>query len=149
MATQAISNERFFAGEPARSKSAAVSRRSLWAGRIVSALPAVFLLMDGAMKLWKPPIVVESTIQLGFPETTIVGIGLALLASTALYLVPRTAVLGAILLTGYLGGAIASKVRVQAPLFDIVFAIVFAVFLWGGLWLRDRRVQELLPLTSR
>ncbi len=149
MATEAISSERLFPGQTAPSETTAVSKRRLWAGRIIGGLPALFLVMDGAMKLWKPPVVVESTVQLGFPEATIVGIGLALLASTALYLVPRTAVLGAILLTGYLGGAIASKVRVQAPLFDIVFAIVFAVFLWGGLWLRDRRVQELLPLTSR
>lgn len=76
------------------------------------------------------------------------GIGFVLLASTALYLVPRTAILGAILLTGYLGGAVASKVRVESGWFDLVFPVVFGVLLWSGLWLRDRRLQQLVPMTE-
>jgi hypothetical protein len=104
--------------------------------------------MDAGMKLFKPSFVVQATIQLGYPESVIVGIGFVLLASTALYLVPRTAILGAILLTGYLGGAVASKVRVESGWFDLVFPVVFGVLLWGGLWLRDRRLQQLVPMTE-
>lgn len=114
----------------------------------MSGLPALFLLFDGAMKLFKPPFVVEATVKLGYPESTIVGIGVVLLVSTVLYLVPRTAILGAVLLTGYLGGAVATHVRVEAGLFDIVFPVFFGALLWGGLWLRDRRLQELLPLRA-
>ena len=129
-------------------QTAPVSKRSLWAGRIMSALAALLFLMDGGMKLFKPPVVIQATVQLGYPESTIVGIGIALLASTLLYVIPRTSVLGAILLTGYLGGAVASNVRAAAPLFNILFPVVFAVLVWGGLWLRDRRLGQLLPLTS-
>jgi hypothetical protein len=126
----------------------AVSSKRLWGSRIMGGLPALFLLVDGAMKLFKPPVVVEATTQLGYPESVIVGIGLVLLASTLLYLVPRTAVLGAVLLTGYLGGAVATHVRVLAVAFNIVFPVFMAALLWGALWLRDRRLQELLPLIS-
>jgi hypothetical protein len=129
-------------------QTAPVSKGSLWTGRIMSALAALFLLMDGSMKLFKPPVVIQATVQLGYPESTIVGIGIALLASTLLYVIPRTSVLGAILLTGYLGGAVASNVRAVAPLFNVLFPVVFAVLVWGGLWLRDRRLGQLLPLTS-
>jgi hypothetical protein len=125
-----------------------ISNKRLWGSRIMSGLPALFLLMDGTMKLFKPAVVVEATKQLGYPESTIVGIGLVLLASTLLYLVPRTAILGAVLLTGYLGGAIATQTRVAAVLFNIIFPVFLGALLWGGLWLRDRRLQELLPLRS-
>ena len=125
-----------------------ISSKRLWGSRIMSGLPALFLLVDGGMKLFKPPVVVETTIQLGYPESVIVGIGLVLLASTLLYLVPRTAILGAVLLTGYLGGAVATQVRVLAGLFNIVFPVFLGTLLWGGLWLRDRRLQELLPLRA-
>ena len=126
----------------------AISSQRLWTGRIMSGLPALFLLADGAMKLFKPTVVVEATVKLGYPESVIVGIGVVLLVSTVLYLVPRTAILGAVLLTGYLGGAVATQVRVEAGLFNIVFPAVFGALLWGGLWLRDRRLQELLPLRA-
>jgi DoxX-like protein len=119
---------------------------ALWAGRVLSTLAVLFFVMDGVMKLFKPSFVVTATIGLGFPESEIVGIGIALLICTALYAVPRTAILGAVLLTGYLGGAIASKVRIHAPLFDICFAVVFAAFVWGGLWLRNQRLRAILPL---
>jgi hypothetical protein len=109
-------------------------------------LPALFLLVDGGMKLLKPSFVVKATTQLGYPESAITGIGLVLLVCTVLYLVPRTAALGAVLLTGYLGGAVATQVRVNAPYFNIIFAVVMGALLWGALWLRDRRVQSLLPL---
>jgi hypothetical protein len=112
-------------------------------------LPALFLLLDAIMKFVKPAAVVEGTLKVGFPESTIVGLGIALLLSTLLYLFPRTAVLGAILLTGYLGGAVATNVRVLGPVFNIVFPIVFGALLWGALWLRDHRLQDLLPFRAR
>jgi DoxX-like family len=126
-----------------------VTDRQRLAGRIVSAVPILFMLLDGGMKLFKPAVVVQATTQLGFPESTIVGMGAVLVLSVCLHLVPRTSFLGALLLTAYLGGAVATKVRVGAPLFDFVFAIVVATLLWGGYWLRDGRVRELLPIRRR
>ena len=98
------------------------------------------------MKLFKPSFVVKATTELGFPESTIVGIGIILLVSVVLHLVRRTSFLGALLITAYLGGAIASKVRIGAPVFDISFALMVAVLLWGGFWLRERGVRTVLPL---
>jgi hypothetical protein len=121
-------------------------RKQLLAGRIVTAVPVLFLLMDGGMKLFKPSFVVKATTELGFPESTIVGIGTVLLASVVLHLVPRTSFLGALLITAYLGGAVASKVRVGAPVFDITFALIVAILLWGGFWLREPSVRAILPL---
>lgn len=121
----------------------AVSTR-LWTGRVLTGASALFFLMDAVMKLFKPPFVVEATVRLGYPGSTIVGIGLALLAAAILYLVPRTAILGALFLTGYLGGAVASNVRANTGWFNTVFPIVFASIAWAGLCLRDRRVATLL-----
>ena len=123
-----------------------VSKKRLWAGRIIGALPALFLLLDGVMKLVKPAVVVEATIQLGYPESVILGLGIVLLACTVLYLIPRTAILGAILLTGYLGGAVATHVRVSEGLFPVLFPVFLGVLVWGGLWLRDERLRALIPL---
>jgi hypothetical protein len=124
-----------------------VSKKMLWAGRIMSALPALFLLMDGVMKLVKPEPVVKATVQLGYPESVIVGLGIVLLACVILYLIPRTSVIGAILLTGYLGGAVATHVRVGDPLFThTLFPVFFGVLLWGGLYLRDTTLRTLIPL---
>jgi hypothetical protein len=134
---------------PMYSTDPVTSTKRLWASRIMSGLPALFLLVDGGMKLFKPPVVVETTLQLGYPESAIAGIGVVLLISTILYLMPRTAILGAILLTGYLGGAVATHVRVSAAVFNIIFPVVFGALLWGGLWLRDRRLQNLLPLRAQ
>lgn len=117
----------------------------LWAGRIASAIPILFLLVDGVMKLIKPAPVVEATVRLGYPESVITGLGIVLLVSTILYAVPRTSVLGAILLTGYLGGAIATHVRVGEPLFPVLFPAIVGVLIWGGLFLRDERLRSLLP----
>lgn len=125
-----------------------ISARRIWAGRILSGLATVFFVMDGVMKLLKPAPVVEATVKLGYPESMIAGIGIALLASTLLYVIPRTTVLGAILLTGYLGGAVASNVRAGTPLFNVAFPSFFAGLVWCGLWLRDRRLEQLLPLTT-
>ena len=125
-----------------------VSKGKLWGGRIMSWLPALFLLVDGVMKLSKPAVVVEATVKLGYPENTILPLGIVLTVCTILYLIPRTAVLGAILLTGYLGGAVATHVRVGEGLFPISFPIIFGVLLWGGLYLRDNRLRTLIPINQ-
>ena len=120
----------------------------VWAGRIVSWFPALFLLVDGAAKLFKPAPVIEGTVRLGYSEGVIIPLGIVLVVCTVLYLVPATAVLGAILLTGYLGGAVATHVRTNDGAFGIVFAVTIGVLLWLGLYLRDARLRVLLPLRS-
>jgi hypothetical protein len=124
-------------------QAASVSKKALWAGRILSALPVCMLLMSAAMKFLKPKDVVEGFVHLGYPESLALGLGIVELASTVIYVIPRTAVLGAILLTGYLGGAIATHVRIGEPYF---IPIVLGVLIWGGLYLRDARLRALLPL---
>jgi hypothetical protein len=120
----------------------------LWAGRILSALPALFLLVDGVGKLIKPVPVVEATVRLGYSESVILPLGIVLLACTVVYLIPRSAVLGAILLTGYLGGAVATHVRADDGLFPILFPVILGVLLWGGIFLRDHRLRALIPLRA-
>ena len=125
------------------------SKSTIWIGRIVSGLPALFLLVDGAMKLVKPAVVVEATTKLGYSESLIVPIGIILIACTLLYLIPTTSVLGAILLTGYLGGAVATHVRAaEGGVFPIIFPIIFGALLWLGLYLNDTRLRALIPLRS-
>lgn len=123
-----------------------VSKNILWTGRILSGLPALFLLIDGASKLFKPAPVVEATTKLGYSESVILPLGVVLMTCTIIYLIPRTAILGAILLTGYLGGAVNTHVRAGEGWFPVLFPVVFGVFLWGGLYLRDERLQELIPM---
>jgi len=118
------------------------SKVSSWAGRVVSTLVVAFLLFDGGIKVMMLEPAVEGSVQLGYPASTVFWIGLALLVSTALYAVPRTAFVGATLLTGYLGGAVATQVRVEDPWF--LFPAFFGVLVWGGLFLRDRRVRALV-----
>jgi hypothetical protein len=127
-------------------QTASTSKKRLWTGRIISGLVALFLLVDSVMKVMKAPVAVQGTIQLGYPESTVFGIGAVLLVSTLLYVIPRTAILGAILLTGYLGGAIATNVRVGNPLFSyVLFPVYVAVLIWGGLFLRDGQLRALFP----
>ncbi len=130
----------------AASESASVSKAGLWAGRIVSGLVVLFMILDGLTKVLKTPQVVEATVRIGFPESTIVGIGIAVLVWTALYVIPRTSVLGAILLTAHLGGATAANVRAGSPVFNTSFPIVFGVLVWLGLFLREYRLHALIPL---
>ena len=121
------------------------SKKGPWAGRIISALAVLFLLFDGLIKVMKAPFAVEATIQLGFPASVVFGIGAVLLVCTLLYAIPRTSIVGAILLTGYLGGAVASNVRAGTPLFsNVLFPVYFGVLVWGGLFLRDRRLRVLI-----
>ena len=123
--------------------TAPVSKKMIWAGRIMSALPVLMLILSGVMKLVKPAAVVEGFARLGYPESLTVGIGIVELACAALYVVPRTSVLGAILLTAYLGGATATHVRIGESFF---MPILLGVLVWGGLFLRDERLRALLPL---
>ena len=128
-------------------ETAPVSKGSLWTGHILSILSILFFLMDAVMKLLKPAFVVDATVKLGYQEGVIQGLGIALLICTILYAIPGTSVLGAILLTGYLGGAVASNLRVGSPLFsNVLFPVYFALSLWGGLYLRDKRLRALIPL---
>ena len=129
-------------------QAAPISKGTLWGGRIMSGLPALFLLADATFKFIRPAPVVEGTVKLGYSESVLVPLGVVLLVSTLLYLIPRTSVLGAILLTGYLGGAVATHVRASGTAFEICFPILFGVFLWGGLYLRDIRLRSLIPLRS-
>jgi len=123
------------------------TRGQLWAGYIVSALPALFLLMDAVGKLIRPAAVVEGPVSLGYPESVILPLGVTLLVCTVLYIVPQTAVLGAILLTGYLGGAVATHVRLGNPLFThTLFPVYLGIFIWLGLYFRDTRLRALIPI---
>lgn len=127
---------------------APVSKGILWAGRVVTALPVLFLLIDGAAKLFKPAPVVEATTQLGYSANTIVPIGIVLLVCTILYLIPKTSVLGAILVTGFLGGAVATHVRAGTGMFPVLFPVILGGLLWLGLYLRKPSLRPLVPLTS-
>ena len=125
-------------------KDSSASKGRTWGGRIVSGVAVVFLLMDAGLKLLKLPASVDATVQLGYPESAVAGIGVALLICTILYVIPRTSILGALLLTSYLGGAVASNVRAATPLFNVAFPIVFAVLVWGGLVLRNKQLESIL-----
>jgi hypothetical protein len=125
-----------------------ISKGAIWAGRIISGLVVLFLLFDSIMKLFKPKFVVDANLELGYSEQVIIPIAVVLLVCVILYVVPQTAILGAILLTGYLGGAVATHVRVGAVAFNIAFAVGFGVLVWLGLFLRDQRLRSLLPLRS-
>src|SRR5688572_23781314 len=130
----------FATSEPMSRASAGV-----WTGRVLSGLTVAFLAMDASMKLFGVKEAVEGTITLGYPASVLFGLGIVQAICLPLYLIPRTAVLGAVLWTGYLGGAIATHVRVESPLFThILFPIYVAALLWGGLWLRDSRVRGML-----
>jgi len=118
------------------------AKSKLWAGRFLSGLPILFLFMDSVMKFMKPQQVVEATTKLGYSEDLIVSLGVVLLVCTVLYAIPKTTVLGAILLTGYLGGAVASHLRAGDSLFGhVLFPAYVGIMIWGGLYLRNERVR--------
>jgi hypothetical protein len=120
-----------------------VAKTALWTGRVISTLPVLMLLMSAVMKFMKPPPVVEGFAHLGLPESLALGLGILEMLCTVLYVIPRTAVLGAILLTGYLGGATVTHLRVGDP---FIMPAILGVFVWGGLFLRDPRLRALIPL---
>ncbi len=122
----------------------AVSRKMLWTGRIVSALPILMLLFSGGMKLARPAPVLEGFARYGYAESLLFGIAILEIGCTVIYAIPRTAVLGAILMTGYLGGATATNLRVGDP--SYVVTVVLGVLVWTGLYLRDTRIRALIPL---
>ena len=124
-----------------------VSNKAQWTGRILSGIAVLFLLFDAIGKLMRPEAVIKGTAELGWPTDVILTLGILQVVCLIAYLIPRTAILGAILWTGYLGGAIATHVRIDNPLFShILFPVYVALLLWGGLWLRDRRLRALLPI---
>jgi DoxX-like protein len=131
----------------AGSRAAPIGRKGLWAGRIVSGLAVLFLLFDSLIKVMRLAPAVQGTTALGYPATVVRGIGIVELICLVLYVIPRSSVFGAILLTGYLGGAIATHVRVGSPLLThTLFPIYVALLIWGGLFLRDDRLRTLIPL---
>ena len=126
-----------------------VSNTTRWAGRIVSALPVLFLTFDAVIHMTKIAPVVDAFARLGYPLSVAVPLGIVQLACLAVYVIPQTSVLGAILLTGYLGGAVATHVRVGGSAFEVLFPVIVATLLWGGLVLRDERLRALLPWRAR
>lgn len=121
------------------------SATTRWTGRILTGLAALFLAMDAGMKILGARQAVDGTVQLGFAPHMVPTIGLLALACLVLYIIPRTAPVGAVLCTGYLGGAVAASLRLGSPLFtNTLFPVYFAALVWGGLYLRDDRVRALL-----
>lgn len=123
-----------------------VSKPALWTGRIVSGLVVLFMLFDGTVKILKMPPAVEGTVRLGYPVSVIAPLGFVVLVCVVLYVIPRTAAMGAILLTGFLGGATATQVRVQDPWF--LFPLGLGALAWFGLYLRDERLRGIIPLRT-
>lgn len=129
-----------------------MSTKALWAGRVLSGLAILFLLFDGLIKLPPLEIVTTTSKEMGLPATDSFArfLGIVTLACTILYAWPRTALLGAVLLTGLFGGAIATHLRIGSPLFShTLFGVYLGVVVWGGLWLRDERVRRVMPFLSR
>ena len=127
-------------------QTAPLSKKRVWAGRIISGFAILFLLFDAIIKLMKITPVLEACARLGYPASLAVGIGTLLLACVVVYAIPGPSILGAILLTGYLGGAVAANVRVSDPLFETLFPVILGVLIWAGIFLRDDRLRALIPL---
>src|ERR1700692_3904361 len=123
-----------------------VSKWMLWTGRVLSGLMALLFVFDGVGHLMKPAPVVEAFARLGYPLSASVGIGVLALICTALYVTPRTSVFGAILLTGYLGGAVSTHVRAGSTLFETIFPVILGVLMWAGIFVRDAQLCTLIPL---
>ena len=133
---------------PTIAEKVPVSKSALWLGRVLSGLVILFLLFDGAIKLVPWPVVTETMDKMGYgpSESLARSLGLITIVCTTLYAVPPTSILGAILLTGYLGGAMASHVRIGSPLFShTLFGLYLGLMVWGGLWLRDKNLRSLIP----
>src|SRR5579863_658591 len=132
----------------ARTEANTVSKGRFWTGRIISALVVLFLLFDSITKVMRVGAVMEASAQLGYPAKTIFTIGIILLVCTVFYIIPQTAVLGAILPTGYLGGAVAANLRIGTSMFNTLFPIVFAALAWTGIFLRESRLGALIPFRT-
>lgn len=129
-------------------QAVSASTKTVWAGYIISTLAVLFLIFDGVIKVLQLAPAMEATHQLGYAENLVLWIGLIELVCLVIYVIPQTSMLGAILLTGYLGGAIATQVRAGSSLFSLIFPVIIGVMIWGGLWLRDNRLHTLIPLRS-
>jgi hypothetical protein len=133
---------------PSSAETASISKPALWTGRVLSGLVTLFLLLDGGMKLVPLSIVTETMDKIGYgsSESLARSLGFITIACSVLYAIPPTSILGAILLTGYLGGAMASHVRIGSPLFShTLFGLYLGLMVWGGLWLRDGSLRDLIP----
>ena len=127
----------------------AATKWARWVGYGLSAVVILVMLMDSTAKLLQIPAVLEATAKIGWPPGSVVPVGTVLLLSTVLYAFPRTSALGAILLTAYLGGAVATHARIESPLFThTLFGVYLGIMLWGGLYLRDARLRTLIPLRA-
>jgi DoxX-like protein len=124
-----------------------VSKKMLWAGRIISALPVLLMVFGGTFGLLKPAVAMPGFLQYGYPEKVFLPVCILELVCAVVYAIPRTSALGAILLTGYLGGATATHVRVGEPIFFV--PVLLGVLVWGGLYLRDGRLRGLIPLRTQ
>lgn len=124
-------------------QDSSISKKMIWVGRVVSAMPVLMLTFSAVVKLIKPADVLTEFARLGYPESVVIGIGILELLCTVVYVIPRTSILGAILLTGYLGGATATHVRIGDP---FIYPVIFGVLVWAGLYLRDAQVRSLIPL---
>jgi hypothetical protein len=116
----------------------------LWTGRVLSAWIVLFMIFDGVMKLIKPQVVVSAMAELGYPDDLTLGLGVLGLVCTFFYAIPRTSIFGAILLTGYFGGAISAKARIEET--SLLFAVAMGVIAWAGLYFRDGRLRALIPV---
>ena len=127
-----------------------ISPLKLWVARIMWGIALVFMLFDTGIKLMRESHAVEGTVQLGYPESTVQLLGIIEAVCLVLYLIPRTSILGMVLLTGYFGGAVATHVRLENPLFShVLFSVYIALMMWGSLYLREPRLQELLPFRKQ
>ena len=121
------------------------SKKMTITGWVLSGIPILLLLADSVGKLLKPEPVIKSTLELGYPESVLTGLGIVLLIGTVLYAIPRFSIIGAVLLTGYLGGAVATHVRLENPLLShVLFPVYVGIFIWAGLYLRNQPLRNLL-----
>ena len=134
---------------PSTLETPSQSKAALWTGRIISGLVVLFMVFDGVTKLMKVEPVLKAAAQLGFSVGQIVTIGIVLLACTIIYAIPRTSILGAILLTGYLGGATSIQFHAGNPAFETLFPVIFGVLVWAGVYLRDPHLRALIPIRRR
>lgn len=126
--------------------AAPISKGMIWTGRVVSAIPVLLMVFSAVLKFLRPPQVIQGFVHAGYPESQIVILGVLEFLSCVIYVIPRTAVLGAILMTGYLGGATATNVRIGDP--SYIMTVVLGVMVWGGLFFREPRIRALIPLRS-
>lgn len=132
--------------EQTQAKPKTASKGMTWTGRILTVLTVLFMLFDAVGKFMMPRQVVEACTRLGIPVSQAASLGVLLLVSTIIYAIPRTAVLGAVLLTGYLGGAVAIQMRAGSPVFETVFPVLFGVIVWAGVYLRECGLRRVFPL---